>query len=320
MHRRLRAPLAGLAFVTAAVALLTVGLTPAVSGAAKTNGPTKTRPAAKSAPPYYVSLGDSYSIGDQPGKGATPGYTAYVARMQKLQLANFGCGGATTTSIISSIGCGQPAATDAVPYPTETQEQAALDFIGQHPGQVSLVTVSIGGNDVTACANAGSTSAILTCVENADNGITANVGSLVSSLSQALATNGDASTRIVGLTYPDVILGDWVYPKGATNQNLASLSVAAFDSLINPTLDKAYTSVADGSFVNVTDAPFKKATAGADTPLTTTMMLKLYGKVPAAVGEVCRLTYYCSQGNIHANTRGYVFIGQLIDASLAPSG
>ena len=44
--------------------------TVAVSGAAQ---------AATKSPTYYVALGDSYSVGLQPGLGATPGYTAVVA-------------------------------------------------------------------------------------------------------------------------------------------------------------------------------------------------------------------------------------------------
>ena len=60
---------------------------------------------ASKAPTYYVSLGDSYSVGYQPGLGATAGYTAYVARKTHLTLVNFGCAGATTTSILDTVGC-----------------------------------------------------------------------------------------------------------------------------------------------------------------------------------------------------------------------
>ena len=56
--------------------------------------------AASKTPTYYVSLGDSYAVGYQPGLGATPGYMTYVAQKTHLTLANFGCGGATTTSLL----------------------------------------------------------------------------------------------------------------------------------------------------------------------------------------------------------------------------
>ncbi len=309
MRRRSTLSLALSVLIAGSVALLGLVVIPGVSQA------------AKPPPKYYLSLGDSYSVGYQPNIGATAGYTAYVAKKTKYQLENFGCGGATTSSILTAIGClesgyGPVAATDAVPYPTTTQEAAALAFINDHPGQVGLITVSIGGNDVTSCASAGSLGAILTCVVNADTSITANVGSLVSALNAALSSAGDTAP-IVGLTYPDVILGDWVYPAGSPNQSLASASVTAFDSLINPTLQAAYGAA---NFVNVTQAPYKKATTGDDsdsgTPPPAPIKLAPYGKIPPAVWEICKLTYFCSLGNIHANDKGYTFIGKLIEAHL----
>ena len=60
------------------------------------------------------------------------------------------------------------------------------------------------------------------------------------------------------------------------------------------------------------------ATTGAYTgPLT---KLAGFGKVPVPVAEVCTITWYCNAttfGDIHANTTGYNFIGQLIVAKLA---
>ena len=48
---------------------------------------------------------------------------------------------------------------------------------------------------------------------------------------------------LIGLTYPDVVLGAYVYPKQPAPTaaiSLANLSVVAFKSLINPALTKAY--------------------------------------------------------------------------------
>jgi lysophospholipase L1-like esterase len=290
----------GLAVAT----LVALGLVvaPGVSQAGSMKAPQK----------YYLSLGDSYSVGYQPGVGATDGYTASVAKKTKLLLENFGCGGATSTSILTTVGCTAPygptALDDAAPYTTVTQEQAAVDFIDANPGRIGLITVSIGGNDVTDCA---SNADPISCVEAAESTIQTNVTSLVDSLSTALTANGDTTAKLIGLTYPDVILGDYVFPAGATNVTLADESIAAFDDLINPTLATAYTSVPQGSFVNVTQAPYKRATSGDDTPLTKTTKLKPYGTIPVAVWEICTLTYYCSEGNIHANTKGYAFIAKL---------
>jgi lysophospholipase L1-like esterase len=266
--------------------------------------------AAKVQRPYYLLLGDSYSIGLQPGIGGTPGYAEHVAKKLKLHPENFGCGGATTTSMTQSEGCGDPASQDAMFYSGITQEQAALDFIAAHPGVVSLITVSIGGNDFDGCSTAP-------CLEAAMPIMETNIKSLMSSLSGALSKASDANAKIIGLAYPDVDLGLYVYPTNpptSANVSNAQGSIIAFDDLINPTLSRSYFSVAQGSFVNVTSAPYRKATQGDDTNLNLKEYVPPYGRVPVAVGEICHLTYFCSQGNVHADNSGYHFIGKLVVA------
>ncbi len=304
--------------------LVALPLALSVGLAAAPGASQATVPRAKQTPVYYVSLGDSYSVGFQPTAisptdptGGTSGYTAYVAHREHLKLENFGCGGATTSSIVGRTGCGDPAALHPVLYPTTTQEQAALAFIAAHPGQVGLITISIGGNDITGCTQSDPTTAAA-CLTSADSRITTNLTGLVSSLNTGLTSAGDKA-KIVGLTYPDVILGAWVNPGGAAAQTLAAESVQAFDLLVNPTLKSVYTSaVPNGIFVDVTNAPYREATAGSDTPLTLTQKTKKFGLIPDAVHEICQLTYFCSLQNIHANTRGYRFIGKLIVAALQP--
>jgi lysophospholipase L1-like esterase len=263
---------------------------------------------AGKAPTYYVSVGDSYSVGYQPGLGATSGYTGYVAKKSHLTLANFGCGGATTTSVIHTVGCPDILLHTAgvVFYPKTTQAAAAEAFITAHRGHIGLITVSIGGNDVTACAtDANPTS----CVETAVSGIKANVSTLAAGLRAAAGPK----VPIIGLTYPDVILGAYVYPSlpaTAASVSLAQLSVAAFKSLINPALTEAYAR-SGGVLVDVT------AATGAYTPLTSTTQLIPYGTIPTAVAQVCTLTWFCKEGNIHATTKGYTLIGKLVTARYA---
>ncbi len=273
-------------------------------------GPSAVSQAAGASRPYYLSLGDSYSIGYQPGIGGTSGYTGYVAGKLNLKPENFGCGGATTSSLIGSKGCGDPASQDAVHYTGITQERAVLNFIAAHKGAVHLVTISIGGNDFDGCTT-------VTCVKSAMPSMGTGVKSLVGSIEKALAGASDTGARIIGLTYPDVDLGLYVYPDDPPTSaavSLAKSSILAFDDLINPTLKKSYLSVSGTSFVDVTSAPYMKATRGDDTSLSLTEHVAPYGTVPVAVGEVCQLTYFCSQGNIHANTTGYDFIGSLVVA------
>jgi lysophospholipase L1-like esterase len=291
-HHRQKLRAAWLLLLMGCVTAATVG----ASGAAQ---------AASRSPTYYVSLGDSYSVGYQPGLGATPGYTAVVARATGLTLVNFGCGGATTTSLISAVGCPDvlPHTAGAVAYPTTTQAAAAEAFISAHHGHIGLITVSISGNDVTPCATQANP---ISCVSTAVTDITKNV----SSLATALRTAAGPGVPLIGLTYPDVILGGYVYPKhppAPSIVSLAKLSVVAFKSLINPALVKAY-AAGRGSLVDVTKA------TGAYIPLSKTVLSRPYGTIPVAVASVCDLTWFCAQGNIHATTKGYTLIGGLVVA------
>ena len=129
--------------------------------------------------------------------------------------------------------------------------------------------MSIGGNDVTACAVNPDP---IGCVTQATATIKANLATLAAGLRTAVGP----AVPIIGTTYPDVILGQWV--RRPVNQNLARLSVVAFQALINPSLQAAYVS-AGGRFVDVT------AAAGAYVPLTRTVNLKPYGRVPVSGGQ-----------------------------------
>jgi lysophospholipase L1-like esterase len=259
---------------------------------------------------YYVSLGDSYAVGYQPGKGSTAdgfaNQTVTKAKKKgyKLTLVNFGCGGATTTSIIKTKGCKPDArALHPAVYTKQTQADAAAAFLKAHRGEVKLVTISISGNDVTACAKPGSGDAV-TCVGDAvNNGIKKNMAVLVKKIRKAAGPK----VLIVGTTYPDVILGQWVRPP--VNQDLAKLSVVAFQSLINPALKAEYESV-KGQFVDVT------AATGAYGSLDDLTPFGDYGNIPVPVAKVCELTWYCAKGDIHSKKSGYGIIADLIVGTL----
>jgi lysophospholipase L1-like esterase len=285
-------PLSFVAVAVLASSSALVGLAAPDAGAASTRSPT-----------YYVSLGDSYSVGFQPGAGSTPGYTVYVARKTHLKLVNFGCGGATTTSILDTVGCPDalPHTVGGVTYPTTTQAAAAESFISQHRGHIGLITVSIGGNDITRCAGQSNAAACIVAVAN-------SIKTNVAQLAGALRAAAGPKVPIIGSTYPDVVLGAYVYPTNpaaASTINLAKLSVVAFKSIINPALTQAYAS-AKGRLVDVT------AATGGYIPLTRTVDSKTYGTIPVAVASVCAYTWFCLQGNIHATTPGYTVIGKLI--------
>lgn len=275
--------------------------------AAPTTAPTSGAPTSTPAAAgtrYYVSLGDSYAAGYQPGQGPTTEGFAYQlvdeagAQHHPLELANFACSGATTTSLLNDVGCSSVAlGPGAAPYDSQTQIEAAEDFLQAHPGQVDLITVSIGGNDVTKCAAQADP---VPCVTGAVNEVSTNLTTIV----QRLRAAAGPDVLIVGTTYPDVLLGSWV-SGNPSDQQLATLSVTAFQSLLNPALQKAYESVG-GEFVDVT------AATGAYGPMTDTTTVDPYGIIPVPVAQVCDLTYYCALHDIHPNPDGYKVIADLV--------
>lgn len=267
-------------------------------------------------PALYVSLGDSYAVGFQPAEasrevGERDGFADLVpglaaAEGVELELVNLGCGGATVESMRIGEPCTERGRAVDGPATDGSQLDAAVELLEAERDRVALVTVSIGGNDVTDCAG----------VPEPVDCVAAAVGDIEASLAEMLprlrAAAGPEAT-IVGLTYPDVILGAWVAGDEGSRQ-LAELSVIAFRDFINPTLADAYAAI-DAEFVDVTEA------TGAYVPIDQTTELEPYGEVPVAVARVCELTWYCELADIHPRSEGYAVIADLVvDAFLATTG
>ncbi|HEX4162577.1 MAG TPA: hypothetical protein VHZ05_08770, partial [Acidimicrobiales bacterium] len=162
---------------------------------------------------------------------------------------------------------------------------------------------SIGGNDVVPCAKASNP---ITCVGTAVSTIKTNVTSIASQLRAAAGPK----VPLIGSTYPDVILGIYVFPTnpGSTGAiNLANLSVVAFKALVNPALSQSY-ATSLGAFVDVTKA------SGGYSSLKRTVHTNAYGTIPVPVASVCTLTWFCQKGDIHPTNAGYTLIGKLMVA------
>jgi lysophospholipase L1-like esterase len=270
-----------------------------------------TLPAAAGAKPkqLYVSLGDSYATGyqvtPQGGRNTRNGFAYQIPGLAKkrgydLKLVNFGCGGESSTSLLTRVSVCAGPGPGGRDYAGTTQIHAAEAFLRKHRDRVKLITVSIGGNDVTACARAADP---IACVGTAVQTIEKNVTEIAKRLRKAAGKKA----RIVGITYPDVILGQWVGENA--NQDLARLSVVAFKQFINPTLTKAY-EAAGGRLVDVT------AKTGAYGSLDELVELPSGTMVPEPVAKVCELTYYCEFRDIHARTSGYRIIAKLVANTL----
>ena len=196
----------------------------AVAGAFGTSAvvqsPVATAAQAASTPVQYdVALGDSLAA----GTGASTPANDYVnlvyqhelARHPGLQLVNLGCGGATTTSLINGPGCS---------YTTGTQLGDAEAFLRAHPGQVEMLTIDIGANDVDGCI--GSSGIQTSCLQAGFNAISTNLPVILSGLRAA-----DPTLAIFGMDYYDPFLNQWL--SGASGQTVAQESEAGAVSLNN---------------------------------------------------------------------------------------
>jgi lysophospholipase L1-like esterase len=259
-----------------------------------------------------VSLGDSYAVGYQrfsedSGRATRKGFVdllpAYAKKRGygKVKVVNFGCGGATTESLMKQTKKCTGPAIGGRGWRGRSQLGAAERFLRKNRSRIAYITVSIGGNDVTACARDADP---IPCVATATKDIETNVTATAKRLRKAAGPK----PPMVGITYPDVILGQWV-KGGESDRSLARLSVVAFRELINPTLKKAY-AAGKGRFADVT------ADTGAYTPLEQTREFPPYGVVPDAVATICDITYYCQYGDIHARTAGYRLIARMVAAKL----
>jgi lysophospholipase L1-like esterase len=263
-----------------------------VVGVTATSLGTPVASAARNRPTrYYVALGDSIAQGYENGTGG-PGYTRTVAKKARMISVNFACGGLTTTTILTGTGCHLPAIDAGPAYPTTSQAAAAVAFIRAHRGEVGLISVQIGGAEGAGCSFAPDPA---TCISA--SGIRANITTLAQQLRAAAGPN----VPLVGVTYFNPYLADWLDP---TDRAGAIRTIGITRSIFNPTLTAAY-AAAGGRIADVT------AAAGTYLPLTVLKNLKSYGKVPKAVANVCKYTNRCG-GDVHNTPKGNKVVAKTI--------
>jgi lysophospholipase L1-like esterase len=273
-------------------------------------------PAKAAGPRYYLSLGDSLAQGMQPNPAGLTlntdqGYADQLYALEKrkfpqLRLVKLGCGGETTTSFLTGHGNAADALLLGCHPAGGSQMAAAERFLRRHRrrGEVALLTLDIGANDVDGCESAGT---IATgCVIRGVGHIAANLPLILRRLRRAAAPG----TPMAAMTLYDPFLALYLMP-GARQEALTSVRYARN---LNEGLIRLYRAA---SFrVARVDSAFRTY----DTSKTTT----LAGQprpVPVAVAEVCRLTWMCAPApvgpNIHANQTGYGLIARVFAGAFA---
>ena len=258
---------------------------------------------------YYLSLGDSLAQGMQPdAAGLTvdtdQGYADQLYAIEKrkipgLQLVKLGCGGETTASFLSGQGNAGEALLLGCDPAGGSQMVAAERFLRQHHrrGEVALLTLDIGANDIDGCDAEGAIDA--TCVITGAAQISANLPVIMRRLRRAAAPG----TPMAAMTLYNPFLALYLTPGG----HAEAVASDEYAHNVNEGLARLYR--ASGFRVAHVDTAFhtydisrKTSLAGAARP------------VPVAVAEVCRLTWMCAPApagpNIHANKAGYGLIAR----------
>lgn len=261
--------------------------------------------AGGSNPTYYLALGDSLSVGYQPGRGETAhGYVDVLARRLKkdalpyLQLRNVGCPGETSRSLITGE-------RSLCRYTAGSQLDAAVGFLTAHAGEVAFVTIDVGANDLVNRCLEPSGLIARSCATDLGPRLADRVGQIVDALSAAAP-----GVPIVGMNYYNPFLGLWGLVPGG--RALAHADQRAW-TVFNQALETAY--VAAGAEVADVARTFRI------DDFEDTVFAPGRGRIPVNVALTCRWTWFCSERTFtdpHANRTGYRRIAHTFERALAP--
>lgn len=152
----------------------------------------------------YVALGDSLAFGYQPNLNWDNGYSSdFFHDLQSHGVKNyynFACLGETTVTMVKG-NCPYPLFRK-YPY-LGSQLTAALSYLHAHPGQVSPITLDIGGNDMMKDVNA-TTCTISTSWDTDLATMDANLTqTILPQLVAALTVNGQRTGDLLLMDYYD---------------------------------------------------------------------------------------------------------------------
>jgi lysophospholipase L1-like esterase len=294
---------------------------------------------------FYLSLGDSLTVGVQPDEDGraqetAEGYTDVLYRELKdadstLQHERMGCGGEDTTTFIEGgiAGCDTR-------YEAGSQLEQAEEFLREHGDQVDLVTLTIGGNNFTNCMDGAGGQDELDiedigvneeCVADGLERLETEVPLIAERLTEAAGPD----TQIVAMTYYNPFLalalleepeaeatddedeapedeeaeeGAEAVPSEDADEGLAARTVEILGE-VNESLTASYQ--AAGIDVADVDTVFDGANTEVPADSDTEM--------PVNLQQICDLTWMCNvaQGpDIHTNLAGAQAIAEVFSGEL----
>lgn len=262
----------------------------------------------------YLALGDSVAAGTQQPLPFTKGYVDRLFRELEDEydfdrVVNLACPGDDTREMISGIGgasedgslCYGPNAV--LPPGGTSQLDAAVAYIEDNPGEVRLITLTIGANDILACDPDAADLEV--CLAQQLGEIATNLPFIVARLMVAAP-----GVPIIATNYYNPNLAFWIIDPAIAEASLA------LTPLFNGTLQAVY----DAFGVPVADV------ASAFKTFQTQGK-----KVPKNVRAICKFTLMCErqggelvlsdydpvtpgpQTDIHPSNRGYRKIANTLE-------
>lgn len=238
------------------------------------------------APACYLALGDSLTLGYQPTNDLTHGYAQdlYAKLLGQpgnsgLKLADMACVGETSSTMLGLTRQGpggaacQYAQYTTAGITTTPQITQALTILQAHPGQIKLITLSIGANDLLAL------------------GLHATLGQVLATLQQFSTNLDQILTTLRAQAGPNVtiIMMNYFNP-------FVVVPGTSFFTLGEQLVNNAIAGAARRHNVAVADV--YTAFNGAANPQSAICNLTWF----------CNLQYL---GNVHPNTQGYALIAGL---------
>ena len=260
----------------------------------------------------YLALGDSIAAGtQQPLPFTDNGYTNKLFKHLRDEydfdkFVNLACPGDDTVEMRFGIGGGSPFGSSCygpfagLPPGGSSQLDVAVDYLIDNPGEVGLITIAVGANDILSCDPTDPPPVLNACLAAQLGQIGANLPPIIGTL-QAAAPG----VPIVAMNYYNPNLAFWI--TGPAGQELAAQSLV-LTGVFNGTLETIY-----GAFnIPVADVETSFATFKTNG-----------GDPPTNVRRICALTLMCEksgpgfmlsdsdpatsgpQPDIHPSNRGY---------------
>jgi lysophospholipase L1-like esterase len=267
--------------------------TPAAS---PTQSPSAT---AETATGSYLALGDSLAAGYQPG-GTELRETAYPAltatRLARsgvdLTVENLGCSGETTGTLENGGKCD---------FEAGSQLAQAEAYLAEHRGDVRLVSIDIGGNDLLRCATRQLT-VDQACVDKGVRTVSRNLPGVLERLTTAAGK--DVPVLVIGYYNPWLAAG--YLGEGQDQLKAAGSAFTRLDTAIEKSADAA----------GATYVSLDKAFALDDETPT-----RFAGRtVPRNVAQVCSLTYTCTAADIHLTDEGAATVARVLAQAAQKAG